>query len=131
MNQIIAAGKKHILLAMYVVLLGNFILRWGFAMEWENPESVDDYSWYTKYDFHILPIVAFRMYASFSSVLQCRGFAFIFTSFSHVDYHWRTNFYEGERVNLRLADHDLSSWMAILKPTLMHISRLLGCRWGN
>ena len=116
---------------MIVLLADNFIIRWGCAIEWNNPSIEGDYSWYFKYDFHVLPIMAFRIFGPFGSLARCRGFAFILTSFSHVDYAWNTNFYHEERVNLRLGDHDLSSWRAIFKPTWDFLRQTVISYWAE
>ena len=114
---------------MFLLWADNFVLRWGLVIEWDNPSIEGDYSRHFKYDFHVLPLMAFHIFGPFESLARCRGFAFILTSFSHVDFAWNTNIYRDERVNLRLGDHDLSSWRAIFKPTWDYWRQVFDSYW--
>ena len=61
-------------------------------------------------DIHLSPIVAFRMYTEWPSLVQFVGFAFIFTSVSQVVWGRRPYFgWNLERINLRVDEIEVTN----------------------
>ena len=63
----------------------------------------------TSYDFHIRPDARLHICAEFESILRCKGFIFLLTSYRAAEHSWRLNYYGHEPpVNIRIPDYDFA-----------------------